>query len=149
MESDGIFRIFKRPGLSLEGDTVAIGRPGDISPNERATIEKAAQALIPWRKGPFNLFGIEIDGEWRSCLKWNRMKDKLPPLEGKTILDIGCNNGYFMFKMMAQRPQFVLGIDPTLHFKNQFKFLQTFFQNLPVGLRVPWCRTLALDETLI
>ena len=31
----------------------------------------------PWRKGPFKFAEVELDSEWRSDLKWNRIKDKI------------------------------------------------------------------------
>ncbi len=33
---------------------------------EYETIIKTAKALIPWRKGPFKIFDLEIDSEWQS-----------------------------------------------------------------------------------
>ena len=32
-------------------------------------IEKVARELKPWRKGPFDIFGLFIDTEWRSFIK--------------------------------------------------------------------------------
>lgn len=37
---------------------------------------------MPWRKGPFSLYGVEIDTEWRSDLKWDRVLPHLSPLAG-------------------------------------------------------------------
>ena len=44
-------------------------------------------ALIPWRKGPFEIGDIFIDAEWRSNLKWERFLELNIELSGKTILD--------------------------------------------------------------
>ena len=74
-------------------------------------IKLKAEQLIPWRKGPFDLFGMEIDAEWRSDKKWERLEKVVDNLKGKRVLDIGCNNGYFMFRMAHQNPEFVLGRD--------------------------------------
>ncbi|MCY4524457.1 MAG: tRNA 5-methoxyuridine(34)/uridine 5-oxyacetic acid(34) synthase CmoB [Halobacteriovoraceae bacterium] len=112
--------------LDFNGNTVAIGEKEEIESSRYSLVCRHARDLIPWKKGPFNLFGVEIDAEWRSDFKWNRIKEYLPSLQGKIILDIGCNNGYFMFKMAAQNPAFVLGIDPVMHFQTQFLFLQNF-----------------------
>jgi tRNA (mo5U34)-methyltransferase len=97
------------------------------NPDSRSQKELAKQ-LIPWKKGPFELQGFQIDAEWRSDFKWSRIKSSLGPLEGKKVLDIGCNNGYFLFQMAKLNPQIVLGIDPTYHFYAQFKFLQDFYK---------------------
>lgn len=97
---------------------------------------ESAKGLSFWRKGPFNLFGTEIESEWRSDYKWNRLKDALPDLEEKTILDIGCNNGYFMFRMLEQNPTAVLGIDPVIYVKSQFDMINHFVkaQNMRVEM---------------
>ena len=91
-------------------------------------LKSQAKGLIPWRNGPFEIYDFKIDSEWRSDLKWERLKKHLAPLESKRVLDIGCNNGYYMFKMAKHNPDLVLGIDPVLHFQTQFKFLQNYFK---------------------
>ncbi len=91
-------------------------------------IEQLALDLIPWRKGPFKIGNLEIDAEWRSDQKWKRINEFLPKLENQTILDIGCNNGYYMFQMLKYKPKLVLGIDPVLHCKAQFDFINHFVQ---------------------
>ena len=92
-------------------------------------IESLAKELIPWRKGPFKLGELEIDAEWRSDKKWLRLRDYLPDLRDKTILDIGANNGYYMFQMARHHPKLVLGIDPVIHCKAQFEFVNHFVRS--------------------
>jgi tRNA (mo5U34)-methyltransferase len=87
-----------------------------------------AKQLHYWRKGPFNLFGTHIETEWRSDYKWNRLKDALPDLEDKLVIDIGCNNGYFMYRMLEHGPKLVLGIDPCIQFNAQFEMVNKFVQ---------------------
>ncbi len=53
--------------------------------------------LMPWRKGPFSLYGVNIDTEWRSDWKWDRVLPHLSDLTGRTILDVGCGSGYHMW----------------------------------------------------
>jgi len=91
-------------------------------------IERIARNLSHWRKGPFVMGELLIDSEWRSNLKWERIKNSLPDLKNKTLLDIGCNNGYFMFEMLKQNPKSILGIDPVPYCEAQFNFLQHFCQ---------------------
>lgn len=112
--------------IDFSKDQVVIGNRDEISEEQFNQIETASKALIPWKKGPFNFFGQEIDSEWRSDLKWNRIKEFLPDLKHKAILDIGCNNGYFMFKMAEHNPKYLLGIDPVVPYYAQFKLLQHF-----------------------
>lgn len=108
---------------------VTVGNKDDLTDEQYQNVERLTKELIPWRKGPFNFYGQEIDSEWRSDLKWDRLKEHVDNLEDKRVLDIGCNNGYFMFKMAEQRPELVLGIDPVLHNICQFDLIQNYAQN--------------------
>ena len=56
---------------------------------------------MPWRKGPFSLYGVNIDTEWRSDWKWDRVLPHLSDLTGRTILDVGCGSGYHMWRMIG------------------------------------------------
>ena len=100
----------------------------NLESDQTDEIEKIARSLIPWRKGPFKIGSLTIDAEWRSDQKWKRIEEFLPDLSGKTILDIGANNGYYMFQMAKQNPRLVLGIDPVLHCKAQFEFINYFVE---------------------
>ena len=88
--------------------------------------QDTAKELIPWRKGPFEVGDLSIDAEWRSDKKWERLQKSLPDLKDKVVLDIGCNNGYYMFEMAKQDPKLVIGIDPVLHNQTQFEFINHF-----------------------
>ncbi|EQC45410.1 tRNA 5-methoxyuridine(34)/uridine 5-oxyacetic acid(34) synthase CmoB [Bacteriovorax sp. Seq25_V] len=91
--------------------------------SESLLIEEIAKDLIPWRKGPFKVDDLAIDSEWRSNLKWKRIQDSIGSLKDQVVLDIGCNNGYYMFQMLKDQPELVLGIDPVIHNKFQFEFI--------------------------
>ena len=110
----------------FSADAVAIGRPDDLSPQQREDLTKLLHELDPWRKGPFNLFGIEIDSEWVSSLKWQRVSRQIAPLTGRKVLDIGCSNGYYLYRMAADRPRLLLGVEPYLTFYFQQQLLQHF-----------------------
>jgi len=88
------------------------------------TLETALRQLHPWRKGPFNIFGIVVDSEWRSDWKWPRLAERIQPLQGKAALDIGCGNGYYLYRMLGAGARLALGIDPTRLFCYQFQALQ-------------------------
>lgn len=107
-------------------DVVRIGSATDISDLERHRLHGVLRGLSPWRKGPFSIFDIEIDAEWRSERKWNRLLPELPDLTGKIIADIGCNNGYYMFRMVPYQPALVLGFEPYVHHYFTFNLLNTF-----------------------
>lgn len=117
------------PGSNdLDHDRIRIGQPGDLDPVNRRVLREALKTLIPWRKGPFDIFGIPVDSEWNSSLKWERVRPHLAPLQGKRILDIGSSCGYYMFRMCADAPALVLGVEPYLTFYFQFQFLQRYIR---------------------
>ena len=107
-------------------DTIFISNINKINVEVQEKIKTQLKSFSPWRKGPFHIFGIDIDAEWKSHLKWNRIAPFLDSLENKTICDLGCNNGYFMFKAAAQNPDLVLGFDPTRKFKLAFHYINQF-----------------------
>jgi tRNA (mo5U34)-methyltransferase len=113
----------------LDHDRIRIGQPGDLDPDGRRTLREALKTMIPWRKGPFDVFGIPVDSEWDSSLKWDRVRPHLPPLKGQRILDIGSSCGYYMFRMCADAPALVLGIEPYLTFYFQFQLLQQYIRD--------------------
>ncbi len=82
--------------------------------------------LAPWRKGPFHVGGVDIDSEWRSDLKWSRVVDGIAPLDGRTVLDVGCGNGYYALEMRKAGADLVIGVDPTLLFVLQFAAVNLF-----------------------
>lgn len=111
--------------LDCRGDTVLIGLPDEIGVDDRVHVEAGLRSFMPWRKGPFSIFGVDVDAEWRSERKWRRLLPVLPDLGGKVIADIGCNNGYYMFRMTPYQPGFVLGFEPTVQHYYCFKALNS------------------------
>jgi tRNA (mo5U34)-methyltransferase len=102
--------------MDFDGDTVRFGEEGLLDSFQSEQLLTALKSLIPWRKGPFNYYGLDIDSEWQSHLKWNRVAPWLPDLKNKKICDIGCNNEYYMYRMLSQDPWFILGIDPMVRY---------------------------------
>jgi tRNA (mo5U34)-methyltransferase len=122
--------------LDCSGDVVKIGRADDLNLEERDNLHALLRNFMPWRKGPFSVFDIAIDSEWQSQRKWNRLLPEIPEIKGKMIADIGCNNGYYMFRMAAHKPEFVLGFEPYVHHYFTFSALNSFadIQNLAIDL---------------
>jgi len=118
-------RHIRAEHLDFSGDTVKIGRAEEIGESDREKLYQVLRGFMPWRKGPFEVFGIEIDAEWRSERKWNRLRNHLPNLTGKTIADIGSNNGYYLFRMATHQPRLALGFEPHLHHHFTFKTLNS------------------------
>lgn len=106
------------------GDTVK------ISSQEADTqkIYDAAKQMMPWRKGPFEVCGTFIDSEWKSNIKYNLLRKHFH-LKDKRVADIGCNNGYYMFRMLEDEPKLLVGFDPSPLYKTQFDFINHFIKS--------------------
>lgn len=117
-------RDFTRPA-------VRIGDPRDCDDQTRARIKGLLLRLKPWRKGPFELFGVTIDSEWRADLKWRRLAEKITSLRGRRVLDVGCGNGYYLWRMLGQGASIALGIDPGQLFIAQFNALKRYCPDCP------------------
>jgi tRNA (mo5U34)-methyltransferase len=116
----------------LDADTVQIGRPEDLPETDRVELEHQLKAFHPWRKGPYNLFGINIDTEWRSDWKWDRLKSHISPLNQRLVLDVGCGNGYHCWRMLGAGAKMVIGIDPLLLNVMQFQLIRALHGEAPV-----------------
>lgn len=130
LQPDRIHVDRSRVGVSLE------------QPLEPATVEllrETLQQLHPWRKGPFELFGVHIDTEWRSDWKWDRLAHGIDNLAGRRVLDVGCGSGYHCWRMLGVGAAEIIGIDPTPLFIVQFWALQKYLRRkevwvIPAGI---------------
>ncbi len=123
----------------LASDVVTVGADS-LSAAERRTLKQQLLGLSPWRKGPFDVCGVRIDAEWRSDLKWRRLSDKIAPLDGRNVLDVGCGNGYYAMRMRGGGARNVIGIEPTILYVMQFLAIRHFMDDkaihvLPLRLR--------------
>ena len=133
----------------LDADAVQIGRSDDlvattpgslaaftpspaIATTAKKQLEDQLKTLSPWRKGPYDLFGIHIDTEWRSDWKWDRLKDHIAPLKNRLVLDVGCGNGYHCWRMLGAGAKMVVGIDPMLLNVMQFQLVRKLYGEAPV-----------------
>ena len=123
-----------QPSRIKIGDTIEIGQSTDLSEAEKHILEEQLKEFIPWRKGPFNLFGIEIDTEWRCDMKWSRLEHMIAPLEGRRVLDVGSGNGYFSLRMVSAGADLVVGLEPHIPYYAQFCALQRFIPGIPAVL---------------
>jgi len=110
-------------GLGDQGE-IEFTPQGDITDEDQSKLNNIAKQLCPWRKGPWKIGSLTIDAEWQSQMKWDRFAQHLPPLSDKKVLDIGCNNGYFMYRLLLGGAQSVIGFDPIPFNLTQFSFLQ-------------------------
>ncbi|KQQ67884.1 tRNA (mo5U34)-methyltransferase [Pseudomonas sp. Leaf127] len=120
----------------LDGFTLDV----DCDEQTRAQVHSALMGLSPWRKGPFDVFGVHIDTEWRSDWKWSRVAPHLN-LAGKRVLDVGCGNGYYQWRMLGAGADSVIGIDPNWLFFCQFQAMQRYLPDLPA-----WHLPFALED---
>jgi len=123
---------------NFNSSAVKVGSADDTSLSQ-AEIETALKQMSPWRKGPFEVFGVYIDTEWRSDWKWDRLKGAISPLAGRTVLDVGCGSGYHLWRMLAADAKLVIGIDPTPLFSMHFATIKRYVADtpafiLPVGI---------------
>jgi tRNA (mo5U34)-methyltransferase len=120
------------PAARVALDAAAITVEGSCDPAERERVETLLRGLHPWRKGPYSIFGIRIDTEWRSDLKWDRLADAITPLAGRLVLDVGCGSGYHAWRMLGAGASRVIGVDPTLLSVAQFLAIRHFAGEHPV-----------------
>lgn len=99
-----------------------------VNDSDKEIIKECALTLRPWRKGPFKLFDTFIDTEWQSFIKYNLLEPHFN-LEGKIVGDIGCNNGYYLFRMLSHKPKKLVGFDPSALYKTQFDFINHFLKS--------------------
>lgn len=95
------------------------------------TFREQLMAFHPWRKGPIQLPSAFIDTEWRSDWKWDRLADSVE-FRNRTVLDVGCGNGYFGWRMLAKGARQVVGLDPFLLFVMQHEVLKRFSPSAPI-----------------
>ncbi|WPE18334.1 tRNA 5-methoxyuridine(34)/uridine 5-oxyacetic acid(34) synthase CmoB [Candidatus Thioglobus autotrophicus] len=100
-------------------------------------LTQALKQLIPWRKGPYKIGELKLESEWRGDMKWDRLKDHIKPLQGKTVLDVGSGNGYFTYLMAMQGAEIALGIEPFLLFNYQFQAIRTLINQPPKAYVLP------------
>jgi len=118
--------------ILFNSDSITVKPPADAQMRER--LEDELREFHPWRKGPFTIHGVHIDTEWRSDLKWDRLKDHIQPLKDRLVLDVGCGNGYHCWRMAGAGARLVVGIDPTLLYVMQFFAIKHFIGKQPVHL---------------
>ena len=86
-----------------------------IDPTSVDEIRKRAEALGPW------FHNMELNGVWTApnhflgnypAVKWQKFSGAIPQdLTGKSVLDIGCNGGFYSIEMKKRGANRVLGVD--------------------------------------
>jgi len=128
---------FHATDVNVTSDAITASLTSGL-PNE--VLLAACQQLIPWRVGPYQLGDHLIDSEWRSDRKWCRIAPIIGSVKNQRVADIGCSNGYFLFKLSQFKPEIAMGFDPIARCWLQFSLLQSIFQIpelgfIPAGLK--------------
>jgi tRNA (mo5U34)-methyltransferase len=121
-----------QPSIKSLCDSVTIGTDTDISKKQQQQLEQLLQSIGPWRKGPYDLYGIHLDTEWRSDWKWARVLPHITSLKNRRVLDVGCGNGYHCWRMLGEGARWVLGVDPYLLNIIQFQAINKLYGEAPV-----------------
>ncbi len=121
-------------------ESVTVSNSEPLVDGEQKKLENLLKTFHPWRKGPYHLHGIHIDTEWRSDWKWDRLLPHISPLKNRSVLDVGCGNGYHMWRMLGEGAYQVIGIDPSELFLVQFEAVRKLMGDnqkvhlLPLGI---------------
>ncbi len=89
-------------------------------------IERRVTELGPWFHN-LSLSGVQTApnhflGDYPS-FKWQTFRDAIPAdLQGMTVLDIGCNGGFYSIEMKRRGAKHVLGIDHDEQYLQQARF---------------------------
>ncbi len=118
--------------LDFSNSLVKIGGGDDIDSQHRELLIKQLKSFHPWRKGPYEIFGIHMDTEWRSDWKWDRLSEHIAPLTNRLVLDVGCGNGYHCWRMLGAGAKMVVGVDPLLLNVLQFHLIRKLVGEAPV-----------------
>ena len=96
---------------------------GTLSPDQ---IRAQVEALGPWFHN-LDLHGVKTApshflGDY-PAIKWRRFSKALPTdLSGRTVLDIGCNGGFYSMEMKRRGAERVIGIDFDREYLAQARF---------------------------
>lgn len=121
-------------------DKVEMSNDTPMPAGELKKLENLLRTFHPWRKGPYHVHGIHIDTEWRSDWKWDRVLPHITPLKNRSVLDVGCGNGYHMWRMLGEGARLCVGIDPSHLFLIQFEAIRKLMGDdqrahlLPLGI---------------
>lgn len=122
------------------GNSIASGAPKQVL--ARDEIERRVRELGTW------FHNMNLGGVWTAPdhflgdypgFKWRMFEHALPAdLTGKTVLDIGCNAGFYSIEMKRRGAERVVGIDYDDDYLNQARFaaevlgIEIEFQKLSV-----------------
>jgi tRNA (mo5U34)-methyltransferase len=116
-------------------------------PAEAVQLEQRISALGEWFHN-LNLHGVPTAphhflGDFPS-IKWNQIQQAIPAdLTGATVLDVGCNGGFYSIEMKKRGAEYVLGIDVDDRYLSQARFAA---ETLGVDVDLRKCSIYAADD---
>jgi len=119
------------------GSHIKLGEKSSLGSDDKKKLQHLLLNLSPWRKGPFNICGVNVDSEWRSDYKWERLKSFLPNITNMRVGDLGCSNGYYSYKLLGLNPELVVGMDKTALYVFQFLATKHFAKQIQKLLILP------------
>ena len=74
-------------------------------------------------------------------------------LQGKTVADVGCNNGYYLYRIAEAGAENILGLDPTLKYWLQYRLIAAHTGSvadfLPLGWQALWQMPATFDTIFL
>lgn len=114
---------------------------------EMEQLRRRIEELSPWFHN-LHLCGIDTaPNHFLSdypAVKWNKIEGAVPQdLSEKTVLDIGCNAGFYSIEMKRRGAKRVLGLDTDDHYLEQASFAA---QTLGVEIELEKCSVYDVDK---
>ena len=101
-------------------------QPSRVDETDRSVLERRIQELGDW------FHNLDLHGVWTAPnhflgdfpnIKWKHIAALIPQdLKGATVLDIGCNGGFYCIQMKSRGAERVLGIDVDDRYLRQARF---------------------------
>lgn len=116
-------------------------------PAELEQLRRRIEELSPWFHN-LDLCGIPTApnhflADYPS-VKWSKIESAVPKdLSGKTVLDIGCNAGFYSIEMKKRGAKRVLGLDTDDHYLAQASFAS---KTLGVDIELKKCSVYDVDQ---
>jgi tRNA (mo5U34)-methyltransferase len=117
------------------------------SASESVQLAERISALGEWFHN-LNLHGVPTAphhflGDFPS-IKWSQIEHAIPSdLTGATVLDVGCNGGFYSIEMKKRGAKYVLGIDVDDRYLNQARFAA---ETLGVDIDLRKCSIYLADQ---
>ena len=118
-------------------------------PKKDEALADRIRALGPWFHN-LRINGIQTApdhflGDYPQ-VKFDRIRDAIPDVKGKSVLDIGCNAGFYCLEMKRRGARRVLGIDTDERYLEQARFAAEMERADIEFLRMPVWEVASLGE---